>query len=67
MYIRRKSQIYTRARAVYIAAIAFLSCSMLSGCLLPGHTSSGDSLIWPGGFALIVVLSLLLWLMFRTR
>jgi hypothetical protein len=67
MRIRRKSQIYTGARVTCAAALAFFSCSALSGCLLPGRTNSGDSLLWPGSFALIVVLSLLLWFLFRTR
>ena len=67
MHIRRKNPIYTGARATSAATLSFFSCSMLSGCLLPGRTNSGDSLLWPGSFALIVILSLLLWFLFRTR
>ncbi len=65
--MRRKSQIYIGARAACAAALAFLSCSMLSGCLLAGRTGSGASFVWPGSFGLIVVLCFLLWFLFRTR
>ena len=54
-------------RVVCAAVAGLLPCSMLSGCLIAGYTSSGAGFVWPGGLGLIVVLGLLLWLVLRQR
>jgi hypothetical protein len=54
-------------RIVCAAVAGFGVCSMLSGCLIAGYSSSGAGFIWPGGLGLLVVLGLLLWLVLRQR
>ena len=54
-------------RAVCAAALGLLPCSMLSGCLIAGYSSSGAGFIWPGGLGLLVMLAFLLWLVLRHR
>ncbi len=57
-----------KALRIVCAAIAgFGACSMLSGCLIMGYSSSGAGFIWPGGLGLLVLLGLLLWLVVRHR
>ena len=54
-------------RAVCVAIAGLAACSMLSGCLIAGFSSSGAGFVWPGGLGLLVVLGLLLWLFLRQR
>ena len=54
-------------RVMCAAALGLLPCSMLSGCLIAGYSSSGAGFIWPGGLGLLFVLGLLLWLLLRQR
>lgn len=54
-------------RVVCVAVAGFAACSMLSGCLIAGFSSSGAGFVWPGGLGLLVMLGLLLWLFLRQR
>ncbi len=40
-------------------------CSLLSGCLVAGVSSSGGGFIWPGGLGLVVIVLVVLFLMRR--
>ena len=54
-------------RALCAAVLGLVPCSLLSGCLIAGFSSSGAGFVWPGGLGLIVFLALLLWLVLRHR
>ena len=54
-------------RVVCAALLGLFPCSLLSGCLIAGYSSSGAGFVWPGGLGLIVFLGLLLWLFLRQR
>ena len=56
---------FLQSVAVLLAGLA--ACSMLSGCLIAGFSSSGAGFVWPGGLGLLVLLGLLLWLFSRQR
>ena len=62
-----RNEVRKAIRSVCLLTAAFASCSMLSGCLIAGYSSSGAGFIWPGGLGLIVMLGLLLWLILRQR
>ena len=54
-------------QTVAMLLAGFAACSMLSGCLIAGFSSSGAGFVWPGGLGLLVLLGLLLWLFSRQR
>ncbi len=40
---------------------------MLTGCVAVGYSSRGGWFVWPGGFGLVVVVLLVLFLLLRRR
>ena len=52
-------------RSAALGAFTLLMCSMLSGCIVAGVSSSGGAFIWPGGLGLLVIVLAVLFLMRR--
>ncbi len=40
-------------------------CSLCSGCIVAGVSSSGGAFLWPGGFGLLILVAIVLWMMRR--
>ncbi len=52
-------------RSAALGICALLMCSMLSGCVVAGVSSTGGAFIWPGGLGLLVIVLVVLFLMRR--
>jgi hypothetical protein len=54
-------------RTVALHGSLALACLMLSGCMLPGHTSHGGDEVWPMGLLVVGILATILWFLCRRR
>ena len=48
-----------------IALLTVLLAMTQTACIVAGYTSRGGGFIWPGGFGLLVMLAILLFLLLR--
>ena len=52
-------------KRLLLAASALLLTMNCTGCLVAGYSSRGGGFIWPGGFGLVVIVLLVLFLLRR--